>query len=163
MRSKAAELGLEGAPMFATWPFTNLEGLGGGTPAPGFTVRFGPMSPKFFARWEWDAASMRYLRSQFGEPQHDAVSGNRLAFANVIVQYADAYVADANGHVLMDVVGEGRAQVFTNGQLIEGTWRKADLRSRTEFYGLDGAPIPLLAGASWIEVVPPNGGGAFLD
>ena len=60
------------------------------------------------------------------------------------------------------IIGEGPAQVFTNGQLIEGTWRKADIRSRTEFIGADGAPIPLLSGTTWIEVVEPSGG-AFLD
>jgi hypothetical protein len=159
---RAVELGLNAPPAFVTWPFTNPEGLMPGTAVTGFSVRFGSMSPRFAVQWDWDPGSLRYLRSQFGAPQADAVSNNRLAFANVIVEYADAYVADQNGHVLIDNVGEGPAQVFTNGQLIEGIWRKADIRARTEFLTADGAPIPLLAGPTWIEVVPPSSG-ASLD
>lgn len=160
---KARELGFEGSPRaVALWPFAGTEGLKHGVEAPGFTVRFGALSPRFTARWDWDPGTYRYLRSQFGGPQIDAVSGNRLAFANVIVQYADAYLADSSEHVLIDVVGEGRAQVFTGGQLSEATWRKADRNGRTEFFDLEGNPVPLLAGPTWIEVVQPSGG-AYLD
>jgi hypothetical protein len=159
---RASELGLNAPAAFATWPFSNPEGLMPGVPATGFTLKFGPMSPRYVVRWDWDQQSLRYLRSQFGEPQFDAASGNRLAFANVVVQYADAYVADGNGHVLIDNVGEGPVQVFTNGQLVEGIWRKTDIGARTEFLTADGAPIPLLAGPTWVEVVQPSGG-AYLD
>lgn len=162
MWKKATDMGFEGPASFAAWPFSNPEGLKQGLLAPSFTVRFGVLSPRFSAHWDWDQNSLRYLRSQFGAPQYDAASGNRLAFANVIVQYADAYVADSSGHVLIDAIGEGRVQVFTNGQLIEGTWRKTDRRARTEFIGVDGSPIPLLAGSTWVEVVQPSGG-AFLE
>jgi hypothetical protein len=162
MHEKAVEFGFQGPASFAIWPFTGPEGLVQGTFAPGFTVRFGVMSPRFSARWDWDAGSMTYLRSQFGGPQVDPLSDARIGAANVIVQYANAYIADRNGHVLMDVVGEGRAQIFTGGNVIEGGWRKTDRRERTEFFGPDGLPIPLLAGQTWIEVVDPSGG-AFLD
>lgn len=157
LRQRAVELGREGPPALVSWPFTVPEGLLPGVPALRFSVQFGPFSPRFSVQWDWDASVQRYLRSQFGEPQHDAASGNRLAFANVIIQYANAYLADGNGHVLIDVVGEGPAQVYSNGQLVEGTWRKTGLRERTEFLGPDGAPIPLLAGPTWIEVVQPSG------
>jgi hypothetical protein len=158
MREKAAQLGLEGPVSLASWTFTSAEGLKPGLPAPGFSVRFGVMSPRYVVRWNWDPESLRYLRSQYGAPQFDAASGLWLGFENVIVQYADAYIADRNGHVLIDLIGEGRAQVFTNGQLVEGTWRKPERAARTEFFDAEGAPIPLLAGTTWIEVVPPSGG-----
>ena len=161
LRARASELGLEGAPMFAIWPYSGAEGLTPGTPAPGFTVSFGPMSPNFSVHWGWDVETLRYERSQFGEPQFDAVGGNRVGFTNVIVQYADARVVDSSGHVLLDNIGEGRTQVFRDGQVIEGTWRKADLRSHTEFFGLDGNPLSLMTGTTWVEVVPPNGGTVF--
>ena len=158
LRAKATELGLEGAPMFLAWPYTSADGLIPGQPAPGITISFGLMSPRFFPRWDWNPETQRYERTQFGAPQFDAASGNRVASANVIVQYADARVVDTSGHVLIDNIGEGRAQVFSNGQLVEGTWRKPDIRARTEFIGADGLPIPLLSGTTWIEVVPYSGG-----
>jgi hypothetical protein len=77
------------------------------------------------------------------------------------VQHADTYVADRNGHVLIDAVGEGQALVFTNGQVIDGVWRKTERTNRTEFFDAEGNPIPLLAGPTWVEVVPPNGGVAI--
>ena len=105
MWQKADQIGYGGPALFAGWPFTNLEGLRQGAQALGFTVRFGPMSPRFAARWDWDPALLRYVRSQFGTLQNDAATGEAVAAANVIVQYADAYVADGNGHVLIDAVG----------------------------------------------------------
>jgi hypothetical protein len=158
MWQKAEAIGFGGGGSAASWPFTILEGLRPGEQAPGFTVRFGSFSPNFAARWDWDPAVLRYVRSQFGRPQDDAATGQRLAFANVVVQYADAYVADGNGHVLIDNIGEGRAQVFSNGQLVNATWRKVDRNARTELVDAEGNPIPLLAGPTWIEVVPPSGG-----
>jgi hypothetical protein len=142
----------------ASWAFAGVEGLLQGTFAPAFSVRWGAFSPKFVASWQWDPASQRYLRTQYGKPQFDAVSGARLGFANVVIQYTNVWIADNGGHVLMDVVGEGRAQVFAGGQLIEGTWHKAGARDRTQFRTADGRPIPLLAGPTWIEVVPTSGG-----
>jgi hypothetical protein len=115
------------------------------------------MSPRFAPRWDWDPELLRYVRSQFGVAQNDAATGQRVAFSNVVVQYASAYVADDHGHVLIDNIGEGRAQVFSNGQMIDGAWRKADRNARTEFVDADGNAIPMLAGPTWIEVIPTSG------
>jgi hypothetical protein len=59
--------------------------------------------------------------------------------------------------VLVDNVGQGRAQVFMDGVAIEGTWRKADDASRTRFYSQTGIELAFRPGATWIEVVVGGG------
>ncbi len=161
LRERARQLGYEGPAFIAPWAYASGEGLAAGQFVPGFSVRFGVLSPRFVARWQWDEGSQRYLRFQFGAPHVDALSGVQLAFSNVVIQYTDAWIVDAEGHVLMDVVGEGRAQVFRGGHLIEGTWRKAGAAERTEFLTLEGQPIAFLPGPTWIEVIEPSGGVAI--
>jgi len=126
------------------------------TIARSFAVRFGTLSG-FSPRWEWDEASGTYLRSQFGGPQVDGRSGRPVAAANVVVQYAKSQVADEDGHVLIDNVGQGRAQVFNTGRVIEATWRKENDAARTRFYGPGGGEIAFRPGVTWIEVVDPSG------
>ncbi len=64
---------------------------------------------------------------------------------------------DSNGATSIHIIvnGEGRAQVFRNGVVIEGLWR-SDGTQTPEFVFSNGEPIPLKRGNSWIEVVPPD-------
>ena len=140
------------------WQFqSNASSPVSGAPAASFTVSFGTLS-RFVASWEWDPGGGAYVRSQFGAPQFDGNSGARLAFPNVVVQYSEANVVSARGHVLIDVIGEGRAQVFMAGEVVEARWRKVDSASRTRFYGLDGEELFFVPGPTWIEVVDNSGG-----
>jgi hypothetical protein len=139
------------------WRFSSAPVDGPLTIARGFAVRFGTLSG-FSPRWEWDEASGTYLRSQFGGPQVDARSGRPVAAANVVVQYAKSQVADEDGHVLVDTIGHGRAQVFNAGRVVEATWRKENDAARTRFYGPGGVEIAFRPGVTWIEVVDPSGG-----
>ena len=144
------------------WQFqSNASTQMPGSPAASFIVTFGALSP-FAPSWEWDAAGGVYVRSQFGAPHLDGHSGVRLAFPNVVVQYVETNVVSAKGHVLIDVIGEGRAQVFRSGEVVEARWRKSDSTLRTRFYGLDGAELSFVSGPTWIEVVD-NSGGATIN
>ena len=71
---------------------------------------------------------------------------------NVAVMHARAAVADADGHVLIENVGQGPAEVFLAGRMIKGTWRKTDSASRTRFYDSAGNEIAFRRGNTWIEV-----------
>ena len=159
LRSEAAARGYENETAVSAWQFhPEAASLAPGTPAGSFNVRFGALSPRFVVRWDWDAGSGSYLRSQFGAPQFDAFSGARLASPNVVVQYAAAEVVSSKGHVLIEVVGEGRAQVFRSGEVVEAVWRKSDSGPRTRFYALDGSELSFVPGPTWIEVVDLSGG-----
>lgn len=157
LRKVAAGRGYDREPRFGVWRFAVSSGVGPGAPASSLRVGFGALS-EFTARWDWEEASGTYRRSQFGASHVDAVTGRQLAARHVIVQFARSYVADANGHVLIDNVGEGRALVFAGGQVVEATWRKTDDASRTRFYGPEGEEMVFSPGNTWIEVVDLSGG-----
>jgi Protein of unknown function (DUF3048) N-terminal domain/Protein of unknown function (DUF3048) C-terminal domain len=169
LRAEGSARGYEHEFIFTSWQFAkDASGLAPGTPAPSFSVHFGSMSPGFSPRWDWNPDLNGYVRSQFGGPQFDAYSGAPLAFSNVVVLYDHAAVVDASAHVLYNHVGEGRAQVFRNGEMVEATWRKAvpvhggfperdDLHQRTQLFGPDGQEIVFAPGKTWIEVVTLNG------
>jgi hypothetical protein len=91
----------------------------------------------------------------------DFASNQQISAANVIIYYAEhlptEIVEDSNGATSIRIIvnGEGRAQVFRDGVVVEGLWR-SDGDQTPEFVFPNGEPIPLKRGNSWIEVVPPD-------
>jgi Protein of unknown function (DUF3048) N-terminal domain/Protein of unknown function (DUF3048) C-terminal domain len=68
---------------------------------------------------------------------------------NVIVQFVP-YEGFGEGNL----IGTGEAWVFSNGQLVRGTWVKGFIGSITEYKDANGAPILLTPGRTWVELVP---------
>jgi hypothetical protein len=109
--------------------------------------------------WRYDPDSERYGRWVLGEPLLDFIDDSQITAANVIVYYAEHQetdiVEDSNGATSIRILvnGEGRAQVFRDGVVIEGRWR-TDGTQTPEFVFPNGEPIPLKRGNTWVEVVP---------
>jgi hypothetical protein len=86
--------------------------------------------------------------------------GGQIKATNVIVMkvvmYASPYVEDATGahENLLTLTGSGPAEVFRDGAVVTGTWSRPALSEKTRYLDLSGQPIPLRAGATWIELVP---------
>jgi hypothetical protein len=109
----------------------------------------------------YDAEQGLYKRFAQGAPHTDALDGEQLAAANVIVHYAiyqETDVVDVNGVPTLNVIstGEGRVQIFRDGVMIEAKWIRPDVRDFVSYVHLDGSPVLLKPGQSWIEVVPPD-------
>jgi hypothetical protein len=100
------------------------------------------------AQWLWSSAESAYLRVQDGTPHVDS-QDVQLAVANVVVlevEYTNTYSPTAK------TVGSGKAYVFTNGVVYEGSWERA---VRTEPWVLRdsaGAVIKLTPGRTFVEV-----------
>jgi hypothetical protein len=137
---------------FSPWKFSDEVSLG--APATTLGVDFGA---SYAPRWDWDPANNAYVRTQYGALQRDGYSGGPIAASNVIVVYANAQVVDSSGHVLYDLLGEGRAQLFSNGQAHEAIWRKEDMGGLTRLYSPDFQEAVFARGKTWIEVVPLSG------
>jgi hypothetical protein len=100
----------------------------------------------------WDPAGRGWSRfSQGTEPF--MVTGPtapvQVAPTNVIVQLIP-YGSGADG----DVMGAGEAWVFSNGQLVRGTWSKAYPGAPTQFTDAAGTAIALTPGRTWVELAP---------
>lgn len=104
-------------------------------------------------QWHWDSKSNTYLRFANGGPAEDAETGKQLSAANVIVMAAQSYELETT-HVVYEQIGEGPVQVFLDGKVIEGTWRKPDREARTRFYDRSGKEIALNRGRTFISLVP---------
>jgi hypothetical protein len=129
----------------------------GGDPAVTLSIPYPKRTSQ--TEWRYDPDSRRYLRWVSGEPLVDFASNQQISAANVIVYYAEhlptEIVEDSNGATSIRIVvnGEGRAQVFRDGLVIEGVWR-SDGAQTPEFVFPNGERIPLKRGNSWIEVIP---------
>ncbi|MEP6871411.1 MAG: DUF3048 domain-containing protein [Anaerolineaceae bacterium] len=159
LRRSAESRGYNRAPTFQPWKFTPKPpgSSAARSSATRLTVGFGSLSP-FTVGWTWDANTRLYRRSEYGAPHFDAATSEQLTASNVIVQYARSFVADSLGHVLIDNIGQGQAQLFMDGTVTEAIWRKAENASRTRFYSQTGLEIEFRPGQTWIEVVDPSGG-----
>jgi hypothetical protein len=100
----------------------------------------------------WDPASSSYLREQSGSP-HTDVDGAQLSASNVVILTTE-YVrsaADARSPEAV-TVGSGEVRVLKDGQLFRGTWERPDPASGWTLKTLDGTPILLTPGRTWIEL-----------
>jgi hypothetical protein len=120
-----------------------------------------PYPKRALVEYRYDAAIHRFKRWARGEPHTDALTGEQLTAANVIVLYAtyqETDVKDVNGQPTFNIVstGEGRAQVFRDGIAVECKWIRLTRETFLRLVYLDGSPVPLRVGQSWVEVVPPD-------
>ncbi|NLD42445.1 MAG: DUF3048 domain-containing protein, partial [Chloroflexi bacterium] len=108
----------------------------------------------------WDPEAFAYRRWVQGRPYTDAETGEQVACENVIVIYAKHWmtniVEDANGATAIGIAlkGGGRAQIFRDGLVYEGSWWRKEAKMLFQFIDADGNDIPLRPGHSWIQFLP---------
>lgn len=113
-------------------------------------------------RWSWDAAAGLWMRTQDGTPHVDD-AGTPVSAVNVVVRstrYRDSGIRDSVGAVVPEavMVGEGDALLLSDGQAQPGRWHKASPSAPTTYTTLDGDPLLLAPGQTWVEVLPPDVG-----
>ena len=151
---------------------------GAGPPAPLFTYRPAGQAPAHLepvtavsvsygtsagaapVDYVWNGSG--WARSQKGTPHVDA-DGLQIAPANVVIQfvrYVASGVSDQFGKDIpeAELVGSGDAWILTAGGLIEAKWTKASLDAITTYTDVDGNPVGLTPGRTWVAL--PIAGGA---
>lgn len=119
--------------------------------------------------WHYDPASGMYLRwieswehgNQYPLIPHlDRLSGQQLAFANLILLFADYVEYNPTLHdiKLWDNTGGKRAVFYRNGLMFEGSWQTMDSDRPLLFLQKNGLPMPLKPGNSWIVLADPYSG-----
>jgi hypothetical protein len=108
--------------------------------------------------WDWDGR--RYLRSAGSVPHlwRDRQGGTgRISADNLIVIFGRYYEVPAptgSGRVpAMRTIGSGRAVLFTQGRVIDGTWSRPDNETWFTFSTAAGELV-VPPGLSWIHVIP---------
>ena len=105
--------------------------------------------------WKFDRKSNTYLRFNGGKASKDAENNKQLFAKTVIVQFVSTSLESAgDSRLKMGTIGTGKAQVFKNGKVVTGTWKKKTRKARTKFFDKKGKEIEINRGKIWISVVP---------
>lgn len=121
-----------------------------GEPVTGVKLR---MDGGMRASWQYDGSSGTFLRSRDDDP-HVLSDGARISTHNVVVLECEyrTSVADSRSPEAQ-TTGSGPAWVYAAGRMIEGTWSRADEKSPWTLTSLDGEPIELQPGRTWVELI----------
>ncbi|NDJ77599.1 MAG: hypothetical protein GYB65_15215, partial [Chloroflexi bacterium] len=114
--------------------------------------------------WAYDAARGVWLRSHNGAPHTDAVSGNQLTAANVVILEAEHtpigarnpgdWGVDGNAVYATPLQGSGRLILLRDGQYFEGEWRRERRGGDLRFYDRAGNVLPFKPGNTYFQLLP---------
>ena len=119
-------------------------------PVLAFNVGFGS---GYDVDYTWDATRKGWYRSQQGV-DFKQVNGVHVAPENVIVQFINYKGGVGRFNAEGEVVGSGEAWIFTDGNLIKGTWSRPTRDNETAFADATGTAIKLTPGRTWVEFAP---------
>lgn len=110
---------------------------------------------KVGSKFEYNSTDNKYYRSQYGGPQIDELTGEQLKYDNVVFQYCYGEVRDEHDYLAFGVHGDNgyHVQVFTQGKMVEGIWKRADNTVPATYIDYDGNPIPMTPGKTWVCIV----------
>ncbi|HEX6946560.1 MAG TPA: DUF3048 domain-containing protein [Acidimicrobiia bacterium] len=161
LRAAADERGYPDEPPAPLWEFGEMPASA--SPASHVRLDFSGN----IVEWTWDAAQGLWLRTAYGEDSlwvdEEGTTG-RLGVPVLVALYVEQYRATPEGGQsgvpvpASRTVGSGRAFVFADGKVIEGTWERADETSWFVLEDSQGNTIPVPPGRPWISLVPDDGG-----
>ena len=115
----------------------------------------------WFFGWNWSDAEQRWLRTDGGAPNFDAITGERIEAKTVIVQIVRQDVLpgelDPGGFPrrYQYLVEEGDGVLYVNGVGYDVHWSRPGRRDLTTWtYADTGEPVVLPPGKVWWEIVP---------
>ena len=155
LRKLGVRLQVEDGPVKPIWAF--------GQPAPapfraaGATIKV--VYPYETITYRYDAATNHYLRyiNKSGTPQVDRDDGLPVAPTNVVILRM-GFGPLNDGHpdkqrLEARDVGTGEAWVSTNGETVKAVWKKKSASAPTLLFGLDGEPLSLTPGQTFVQVI----------
>lgn len=107
------------------------------------------------ARFEYNEEDKLYYRYQYGGEHIDELTGEQLAYNNVIFQYCHGEVRDDEDYLAFGCHGdEGmKVRLFTQGKMITGTWSKMTNDGPASYVDEEGNPMVLSPGKTWICII----------
>ncbi len=137
---------------------SNFTGFARKAEAPAATptaksIDFTISSPLYYAHYDYDATTNSYKRSEGGKPHIDEKSGAQLN-PKVVIAIVTPQGIDPDGiHTSYNMIGNGKAYIFQDGTVVEGTWSKESETAQIRFGDANGAPLGINAGQTWITAV----------
>jgi hypothetical protein len=91
-----------------------------------------------------------------GELYIDAENDLPITESNILIQYVKSSLTGIGKTLRIDLTAGGKAILFTGGNMVEGTWSRADLDSPTIFTDTEGNEFVLTRGKTWVHVIDQN-------
>ena len=139
---------------FTSWKFKEDKGVG---KVSEITVNFWESQANYTVNWNYELQCNCYKRKN-GDIHIDLNNKKQLEAKNVVVQFQrEANANDGypgNVHLLYGTIGQGRALIFQDGNVIEGKWMKNSRTARTKYVDSKGGEIEFVRGQIWIQTVP---------
>lgn len=126
-----------------------------GIKAKRFDVRYGN-NESFHNSYTYSEESNRYERAVGGIVTKDALTNEPIELANVLFFEMPHYTIDSYGRQSLDLTAGGRAYVFQQGYLQEVMWDNID--GQLVAVNIDGSPVKLVAGKTWVHFVSTSPG-----
>ena len=134
--------------------------LEAGQPAHTVSVRFSNTKTGVF---DFDSATGLYGISQYNQPHIDGITGEQLQVTNVLVLFADFRSIDNEGRLGVNLNLGGEGYFITGGQAMPIRWSKAGYDAPFLYTLLDGSPLELSVGRSYVNIVNLNTGEVIFD
>lgn len=104
--------------------------------------------------YKFDPAKNQYLRFIADVPYVDRETGEQISVKNVVALISDiANSGDHAGHMVIRTTGQGRAFVFLDGNMVEGTWERKSVNEPFKLLDKNGSVILLNRGLTWVGVI----------
>lgn len=107
------------------------------------------------AKFEYNEEDGLYYRYQYGGEHIDELTGEQLAYDNVIFQYCHGEVRDKQDYLAFGCHGEENRmiRVFTRGKMVPGVWSRESDTVPAAYVDYNGDPIILNPGKTWICII----------
>jgi hypothetical protein len=107
-------------------------------------------------KYVYDPTTEKYLRYINGINMMDTYTNTQVSVKNIILLHAPHRDVEAVRYIIVDYIGEGKAEFYVNGKYEQGTWKQADNTKPTQYFDSSGEQIILSPGNTWIQVVHSN-------
>ncbi len=117
------------------------------------------------AEWRYDEEGERYLRWSDGAAHNDALTGQQLSAANVVVLYVSQWNTDiieephsGARSIRVALWNEDNpfreAVLFRDGKRFDGTWHREERDDMVTLTDEEGNPLAFKVGSSFFEILP---------
>lgn len=103
--------------------------------------------------FEYNPEDKLYYRFQYGDKQIDQLTGEQIAYKNIILQYSSWRKYDEHGYLNIDVDEPNVGKYIVNGKAIDITWKKHTPWGATFYYDTNGNQITMDTGKTWVCII----------
>ena len=114
------------------------------------------IKPGYFVNepwFEYNPEDKLYYRYQYGDKQIDELTGEQIAYKNIILQYSSWKNYDENGYLNIHVDAPNVGKYIVNGKAIDIRWEKHTPWGATYYYDMNGNPITMDTGKTWVCII----------